>query len=166
MAKDNQTQAADAAKKSKLPLIIIGVVVLAALGAGGFIGYQQIFAKAPAEEGETGNGAGSEGDEVALAYLDVPQTKQVFNLKEPRSYCHLQITVVIPEADEALKERLLNREPQLTDMLINIMNEKSTADLSSKDGLTDLKNEIRGRLDTVIDASNVQDVLIKQFLIQ
>ena len=170
MAKEQQNNAeneeAPGGKKSKkMLLVIIAAVVLLGGGVGGFFGYKALSAE---EDGDTEQTVEKDNppQEAYGVEIMIPEKPQTFNLKDPRRYISLQLLIVVPEENIEVQENIKKREAQIMDTLINILNEKSVAELKSREGMDDLKNQIRNRVTTFINEDDIQEVLITKYLIQ
>jgi len=171
--KDVEEESAPKKKSKKLLFIILGVVLLLALGGGGFATYSILYAKEDSASTEKAEGDADGEDATGekkvptdVVYIEIPKTKQAFNLKDPRSYVHFQMTIVVPEENQEIQSEIDNREPQITHQLISIFNEKTIAELGAEGGLDDLVREIKSRLTTIFDEDLILDVLISSYLIQ
>lgn len=175
MAKENEkpeenTEETGEKKKSggMMLIIIIAVVVLLGGGVGGFFGYQTLTAKEDdGEIEEVKEKKKPEKDPLDYGVeIMIPEKAQTFNLKDTRRYINLQLKIVVPEESVETQENIKKRESQIMDTLINILNEKTVAELKTTAGMEDLKNQIRSRITTFISEDEINEVLITKYLIQ
>ncbi|MFW6386630.1 MAG: flagellar basal body-associated FliL family protein [Bacillota bacterium] len=132
-----------------LPLIVIllaagtSYAIFTYLGPGG-----------PEEEEE----AEDEGPSYSLGDF-------VVNLKGTEGYQYLQTSIVVRASNEEVVEELDDSSPQVRDAIINILGEQNISKIE-EDGNETVKNEIRTRLNDIINNGEVVDVWFTQFVIQ
>ncbi len=170
--KEEKKQETEVKKKSPLKLIIILVVVLAVVGGGGFFAYLKFLAPKPKptktqvinqeeeEEPET------EGDEV-------PKMGQMFNL-EPfivnlagkKEAHYLKVKMSLELKGKKILDEINMRLPQVRDIIIEILSNKSFEELATLHGKEHLKNEITIRLNSILKTGSVKHVYFTEFVMQ
>lgn len=160
-------------KGGKLKWIIIGIILLAVLGGGGWFAYTKFIAapsgdQAATEEGQEG---GKKGDEVG-ADADEGETQLVslqsfvVNLADPLGRRYLKLTLDVEVRDAKASEELTKEEPKVRDAVILLLSSKTFADLQSYEAKLELKNEIVERLSQIIGESKVLRVYFTEMVIQ
>jgi flagellar FliL protein len=157
-SEDGAAEAAGAAPKGKLKLIIAGVSVLAILGggAGWFFFFrhhgEEVHAEAPPAK--------------PPSFIDVPDL--MVNLAgapgERVQYLKVKVTLEVKEDKqvEAIKPTL----PRVTDIFQTYLRELRPADLNGSAGLFRLKEELTRRVNAALAPNEVSAVLFKEIVVQ
>jgi flagellar protein FliL len=157
-SEDGAAEAAGAAPKGKLKLIIAGVSVLAILGggAGWFFFFrhhgEEVHAEAPPAK--------------PPSFIDVPDL--MVNLAgapgERVQYLKVKVTLEVKEEKqvEAIKPTL----PRVTDIFQTYLRELRPADLNGSAGLFRLKEELTRRVNAALAPNEVSAVLFKEIVVQ
>ena len=160
----------------KLKWIIL-LVLLIALGSGGFFAYQHFFMSTaktqdPATQGETaantsadtGEGTTADGEPVPTQMFALPAF--VVNLADPLGRRYLKISLEIELKDQAAVETTTKAMPKIKDGLLLLLSSKAFADLSSMEDKIVLKNEIMSRLGQILGKGKVLNVYFTDFIVQ
>ena len=171
---EEEEQAAEESEESggggKSPILLILIVALVSLGIGGGGAYF-VFGgeKAPAAE----EGAEGEGEEPVVEESDAAFAERVYSLEPfvvnvsgegyPR-YLKLKIELETdgPEAVEDLDARLA----QVRDTIILMLSSKRLADISDFEGKALLKDDLRDRINGLLEHGQVEQVLFTEFVVQ
>ncbi|MGE4264753.1 MAG: flagellar basal body-associated protein FliL [Desulfovibrio sp.] len=164
--------------KKKLIIIILSVVLLGVLGAGGFFGYQWWMARpaspasdnateqkaeaAHAEKGEKGEGATA--PDGAGELVSIPPL--LVNLAEPQGRRYLKLALDIEVKDKAAADLLNKNMPKVKDALLLLLSSKTYEDLGSLENKILLKKEIVERLTLVLGEQQVLRVYITEIVVQ
>ena len=155
---DGAAEAAAAAPKGKLKLIIAGVGVLAILGGGAswFFLFRhhgaEVHAEAPPPK--------------PPSFIEVPD--MTVNLAgspgERVQYLKLKVTLEVKEEKqvEAIKPTL----PRVTDIFQTYLRELRPADLNGSAGLFRLREELTRRVNAALSPNEVSAVLFKEIVVQ
>jgi flagellar FliL protein len=150
--------AAAAAPKRRglLVLLVVGVVVLGALGAGAwfflprFLGTGQAKAAAPAEPVVKAT--------VALGAV-------VVNLNgEARRYLRVGVSLGVPAPADA--KEVEEHKSQLLDLLISVFSAAEVETLTSEEGKSELKDELLSRMREELHLKKVARVYFTEFVLQ
>ncbi len=168
MAESAEAQESAPKKKSKLPLLI-GLVLMLALGGGGFFAVYSGMILAPDPSGnETTDGAASESEDVEILPLPtiafVPLDPLVINLGSGRDSYHLRFRAqleVAPEYEAEVTAVL----PRVLDVLNGYLRAVSLEDLQNPASLTKLRAQMLRRIKIVTGEGRVRDLLVMEFVI-
>lgn len=165
-----ETEDIEVPKKSKLPLILGALTTLILGGAGGFAGASFLAPQAEAsvaegEEGEEGEaGEGVDGvPEVERAVI--PIGLMTVNLRGTGGGRVLRMEVQV-EAEAANQMAIEDRLPVLQDAIITLVSDYTYADVEGLDGKTRLRDELLGRINTVLGTVRVDRIYFTQFVVQ
>lgn len=170
-------------------MLIILVVLLGVLGAGGFFGYKWWMGKKAAagadnateQKAEEGHGAekpddkgghGEKKDEKGGAtapdgageLVSIPPL--LVNLAEPQGRRYLKLALDIEVKDKAAADQLNKSMPKVKDSLLLLLSSKTYEDLGSLENKILLKKEIVERLTLVLGEQKVLRVYITEIVIQ
>ena len=159
-------------KGGKLKWIIIGVILLAVLGGGGWFAYTKFFAAPAGDQAATADGE-TAGKEGAVGEDAEPKDTQlvslqpfVVNLADPLGRRYLKLTLDVEVRDAKAGEELTKEEPKVRDKVILLLSSKTFADLQSYESKLELKNEIVERLGQIVGDSKVLRVYFTEMVIQ
>jgi flagellar FliL protein len=149
---------AEAPKKSKLKLIIIGAVALLAVGGGG--GWFFLMKKPPKE-------VHAEAPVVKPpAFIDVPEMMVNLSGQPGDRVQYLKVKVVLEVKDAPVVALITPSMPRVTDIFQTYLRELRPSDLSGSAGLFRLKEELTRRVNVAVAPSQVNAVLFKEVVIQ
>jgi len=165
MAEEKQL-ANDPNKKSKLPLIV-GIILMLALGGSGFFAVYSGLLFAPAHE-TTENELSALEEKVLTPLPDVafvPIEPLIINLAgqgNGNRHLRFQAQIEVPSTYKSEVESLL---PRIVDVLNGYLRAVDIAELESPSALVKLRAQMLRRLQIVAGEGRVKDVLIMEFVI-
>lgn len=162
--KEQEPQPKKAAGKLTL-LLIIGVLLLALLGVGGFLVYKQVFSGG-AEEARKEAAAIAEKREAARLGVVTALDPFIVNLADEAGKRYLKVTMQLELDSEKLSEEVANKMPQIKDSIITVLSSKNTDDLLTVDGKFKLKEQIQTRINVLLKNGVVKNVYFVEFVIQ
>ena len=182
-AEQEEAGEGEAAPKKGLPLmkIIILVVGVAVLGAGGFFGWQFFFAGPPADEDKAAiEGAAPEKDKAKDAAKDKAKgdepekpgsvlnlTPFIVNLADPEGKRYLKLTLAVDAKDPKLTKEIEARTPMIRDSILLLLTSKTYSDIASTAGKIRLRNEILQAINRSLGKlGSVHSVYFTEFVIQ
>jgi flagellar FliL protein len=177
MSEEEEKPAEAPKKKSKLiPMIGSAVVLLAGataalwyLGVGPFAGGAPKHAEATAaiEEGEPGGEADAEGGEHGgkpggLLALE----PFIANLADDGGRRYLKATFQIDFGSAAVPASMPTHLPQVRDLLLTLFTSKTYDEIRTPEGKQQLREEILGRVNQVLDRDLAKAVYFTEFIVQ
>jgi flagellar FliL protein len=152
-------------KGSALKFVIIGLLVLL-LAVVGLLVWQIL-----------GSSNGGPGDAVEIDEIDsaleedtMSQTYAletfVVNLNDPGGKRYLKTTIELEYLTEDVGAELLNRLPQLRDLILLQLSSKGLEDIQSVDGKIALRRELLQRINQTLTSGKVRNLYFTQFVIQ
>lgn len=156
-------------KGGKLKWIIIGVVLLALLGVGGYFGYTMFLA--PQDEDAAADSAEmTDGEEqVPLESLEgtlTPLPVFLVNLADPLGRRYLKLGLEVEMRDPEAIANLNKYEAKVKDTLLLLLSSKTYDSLSTMQAKVELKQEIADRLNQIVGKGSVLRVYITEMVIQ
>ena len=161
-------------KKGSMKLIIIGVVVLLAVGGGGtfawfkFLAPHKVEAKTPEAKSEAKAGEAHPGEPGAATakigpILDLDPF--IVNLAdtEPR---FLKVTIKLELDGPAVKAEVSERIPQVRDALLILLSSKETQTLKPTAGKLQLRDEILQRINALLSTGQARNAYFTEFVVQ
>lgn len=165
------TEATEAPKKGKLPLIG-GIVAGLALGVGaGFFVLGPKLAPTPAhaeakakadEKSEGKEGEKKEGEAAPVYQLD----NMVLNLSGSNGQRLLLMTVALEVKDEATLNAVKGHDAEMRDMVLQMFGAKTAdqvVDVSAREGF---RNDLIAAFNKIFPAGTIKKVYFPQFVIQ
>lgn len=167
---EKPAEAAEAVKKkSKLPLIGSGVVVLAGavvalwyLGVGPFAGGAARHSEAKAAIEEHG---GEHDQKEAKSNAILALEPFIANLADDGGRRYLKATFQI-DFGSAVPGNMQARLPQVRDLLLTLFTSKTFDDIRTPEGKQQLREEIIARINQVLDRDVVKAVYFTEFIVQ
>ena len=89
----------------------------------------------------------------------------VVNLSLDSSYKYLKANIVVSASSEKVKSELENRDPQIRDSIIAILRKQSLEDIREPDA-TVIKNQIKNKLNQLLNSGQINDVWFTQLVVQ
>ena len=144
-------------KRGMLIPLVIGVVVLGALGAGAWLFVvPKVFGAAPAKA------AAPAAPEVKATF---PLGAVVVNLKgEARRYLRVGVTLGVPAHPDG--KEIEEHKSQLLDLLISAFSSAEIETLTSEEGKAELKEELLQRMHEELHLKKIVRVYFTEFVIQ
>jgi flagellar FliL protein len=162
---------APAKKKSKLPLILSVVVLLAGgVAAAWYLGVlpfgkgRHAEATAAVEEkaGEGEHGAAGEKGPGPM----LPFETFIANLADEGGARYLKATFQVEFLGTAVPPDVNGRLPQIRDLLLTLLSSKTFEDVRTPEGKQQLREEIIARMNQVLDRDAVKAVYFTEFIVQ
>ncbi|PZX09986.1 flagellar basal body-associated FliL family protein [Celeribacter halophilus] len=165
MAEEEQLKSG-ANKKAKLSMLL-GVILMLALGGGGFF---LVYSGAlfPPDEGRSGKGSSTvDGGSVTplpnVAFVPIdPLIVNLVDTSGQNRHLRFQAQLEVPTQYKQEVETLL---PRLVDVLNGYLRAVEVSELESPSALVRLRAQILRRLQIVAGEGRVNDVLIMEFVI-
>jgi flagellar FliL protein len=157
-AEDGAAEAAGAAPKGKLKLIIAGVSLLAILGggAGWFFFFrhhgEEMHAEAPPAK--------------PPSFIEVPDLMVNLAGSPGERVQYLKVKVTLEVKEEKQVEAIKPTLPRVTDIFQTYLRELRPADLNGSAGLFRLKEELTRRVNAALAPNEVSAVLFKEIVVQ
>ncbi|MFB3817282.1 MAG: flagellar basal body-associated protein FliL [Candidatus Methylomirabilales bacterium] len=148
---------ARAPRRWLMPVLILAGVAAAAVAVALFV-LRPLFpppaASAPPPKAETFGRV-------------VPLDAVVVNLaqSEGRRYLKVSVHLEVPDEEKVAKE-VEQRKPQLLDLLVATLTQKSLADVTAPDALGRLRDEVQQRAGQELGPGKVRRVFITEFVVQ
>jgi flagellar basal body-associated protein FliL len=143
--------------RRKLAKLIVGVVLLGGLGAGGWFLAPRFLGRTPAP-------AEAKPAPVVVK-ATVPLGAVVVNLAgESRRYVRVALSLGVPTAKDA--REVEEAKAQLLDLVIAVLSSRAADALISEDGREEVKAELLERMHKELDLEKVARVYFTEFVIQ
>lgn len=159
MSADPETQATEAAPKSKMKLIIIGLSALILAGGGG--GYWFLFASKPKAE--------PEAVKKVTSFIDLKdmmigiQPDRDDQSARPRML-RVKISLEVEDATQVTLVQPLM--PRVEDIFQTYLRDLRPADIQGTAGLMALREELLRRVNMAVVPGRVEAILFKEILLQ
>ena len=165
-------------KKSNLKWIIVGVLVLFAVGGGGAFAWFKFMAphkvEAKAGDAKASEGKAGEGKPEAKAESPGPGTKIgpimdmdpfIVNLAdtEPR---FLKVTIKLELDGVPVKAEISERIPQVRDAILMLLSSKEAQALKPTAGKLQLRDEILQRINALLATGQARNAYFTEFVVQ
>ena len=157
-SEDGVAEAAGAAPKGKLKLIIAGVGLFVILGGGAgwffFLRHhgEEVHAEAPPAK--------------PPSYIEVPDLMVNLAGSPGERVQYLKVKVTLEVKEEKQVEAIKPTMPRVTDIFQTYLRELRPADLNGSAGLFRLKEELTRRVNAAVSPSQVSAVLFKEIVVQ
>lgn len=144
----------DKEKKSKGPLIIIIILLLVIIigGIGGFFVISKMM---------SGGGEKKVVEEVMT--LD----ESVVNLKDPslKRYAKFTLAITYNSKDKDVLEDITNNLYKIKDGIIVIFQNKTPGDIESNEGIDALREEIKEKINSILEDNSIESVYFTNLLV-
>jgi len=153
---------------NKILMLLIGVVLVLLLGMGGglFMMWNKLStlsAKGPSAAQEQ---PGQVAEAQQLLGPIFPLDTFIVNLADKGGNRYLRITMDLEMNDSTMENELKKRLPQVRDSILMILPTKRFEDISSAEGKTALRDEMREKLNSLLAQGQVTNIYFKEFVVQ
>ncbi len=100
-----------------------------------------------------------------VVIMSQPQEFTVNLADEGRSR-YLRATIVLAYDNKRLTRELNRKEPEIRDLIIGILRSKKAGELSTAEGIDDVRRQIRAELEERLLSGSLKEVYFTQFLMQ
>lgn len=155
-------------KGSPLKLILLVVIVLV-LGAGGFLGWQWFMKSKINDDGDTTDDPKSAAKKnVQEPGIIYPLESFIVNLMDRAGSGkrYLKITIELEVESEEDNNRIQERETQLKDTIILLLSGQTFKDINSMEGKLYLKQSLLSRINQVMGEGLVRRLYFTEFVVQ
>ena len=145
-------------KKSKLKLIIIGVVVLL-VGVGGYFGYSS-YRKGKEEK--------ADANKTEKVSIICPLKSFVVNLLDHKGVGkrYLKVTIQLEVEKEEHKLLIENHIPQLRDTILLLLSGQTLKEINTMEGKLELKQALLSRMKQILGDGIVRRIYFTEFVVQ
>lgn len=161
----------EAPKKGKPIGLILGLLVGAAAGAGGgFVAFQQTAPPAAppeqteAVDPEAETAAASRAAEFQERLLTLDPV--IVNIAGDGYARLLKVKVELVCESPAVREEAEARLPQIRDGILTLVSSKQLADVTGFEGKALLKDDLRDRINQLLEVGTIESVLFTEFVVQ
>lgn len=147
-----------------LVAILLGVAGLGAGFGGAMAVMPNVVASEPAAEEEMAES--EEPEEAAFSERLITLDPFVVNVSGEGYPRYLKVQVALELDSIEVKEDLELRIPQVRDLTILLLSTKRLSDLEGFEGKALLKDDLRERINALLEKGDVQSVLFTEFVVQ
>ena len=157
--KENQEEEVTKVPKKKRGLLKWGVLalIIVALGAGGYVGWQKFFAQ---------NGGKSHVQAKPTKRIVYELDTFLVNLSDPGGRRYLKVNIKLELNDQEVVKEFNRRKFELRDKILMLLSSKRFDDIATLSGKMALKQEIISRLNASLKDGRVEQVYFTDFLVQ
>jgi len=171
---------------SKIKIILIAVVAILVVGAGGYVGYNMLLkdkgvaAKTTAhttqqvviQQAQQQTGVAAQQQVQNAAFMQQIVSAKTFgldeflvNLADEDGKRYLKVKVFLGYDSKKLDSELEEKKPILRDAIISVIRTKKAADITPK-GVESIKMEIIGKVNPLLEKGQLNNVYINDILVQ
>ncbi len=159
-------------KKGGLGMIVVAIVALLAGGGGGagatFLMLSRAAAEAEAQAAAESESSEPTPEEVAAEFEQrlLPLEPIVANITSDGYSRLLKVTVELLCESPEVRGEAEARKAQLRDAILTVVSSKRLVDVSEFEGKAFLKEELRDRLNQILESGSIESVLSSDFVVQ
>ncbi|MGM0646523.1 MAG: flagellar basal body-associated FliL family protein [Thermodesulfobacteriota bacterium] len=154
-------------RKFKILMIVVGVFLLAAIGAGGYyIGTQwgEDEKESAPEQSRSADGTSFDSKGKLGPLLDLEEF--LVNIADGDQTRYLKASITVEATDKKTKEEMDKRIPQIRDVIIFHLGTKTFDQVRDLQGKKQLRAELTKRLNEVVDQRLVERIFFTEFVVQ
>ncbi|MHA7838078.1 MAG: flagellar basal body-associated FliL family protein [bacterium] len=159
---------------TNLVLIIVAALISLGLGAGGAFLFASSQVPPPAPAAQIDSAESAEAKAAAAQKRGTEDFKErlygldpfVVNVTGDGYNRFLKLRLELEAGDAELKEEIDARLPQVRDALIVLLSSKQLSDITDFEGKALLKEDIRERVNDVLETGSIRSVLFTEFVVQ
>lgn len=147
-------------KKSILPIII--VILLLVIGVGVYFGYTMIY------KNDKGQKTQVKYVEKELVEKTLPLEEFLVNLSDPggQKYVQTKLTLAYPEDNKKLDEEINKNKDRIVDIINLTLRKKVEADFQGDKLETNIKKEIKDKINESLVEGRVTNIYVTKFVTQ
>lgn len=159
----------------KIKFIIIGIVILIIVGAGGYFGYTKFIKdKGTAKTTATVKTAQTQVQQTAQnqTYLDQIVSEKNFgldecliNLADEDGKRYLKVKIFVGYDEKKLDDELTEKKPLLRDAAITVLRSKKAAEITPK-GMDAIKMELIQKMNPMLKKGQLNNIYFSDVLVQ
>jgi len=152
-------------KKNLYIFIIIGLVIIVAMGAGFYLLWNKLSTLNPQSEKVSENMI---KDEFAGGNIGPMHSLDTFivNLADQGGRRYLRVTMDMELKNQENSDELMKRIPQIRDAVLKLLPTKSMKDIHSVAGKNALRDEIISKLNSLLKKEIITNIYFTEFVIQ
>jgi len=154
-------------KSKKKLFIIIGIAVLVLLIGGGVAGFFLLKKDPPPEDNDPGLSVPVPDltqSEIIGPMVDIEEF--IVNIISADSSHYVKASLTVELTDEAVREEVEKRMPQVRDAILLLLGNKTYEELQDLQGKKQLKAELKGRINSFLQSGKVKSVYFTNFVVQ
>ena len=170
---DNQqekesSKEATAQKSSSLKWVIIAIVLMVVLGAGGFLGWNLLANKDSSAAEDNQQIAESRVKKKGEAKILCPLESFIVNLmdKSGLGKRYLKVTMELEVGDEEGKSIIDTHKTQLKDTILLLLSGLSFEEINSIEGKLSLKQALLSRTNQILGGNIISRIYFTEFVVQ
>ena len=153
---DQEGQAAEPKKKSKLKWIIMAAVALAVIASGAIAGFY-FFTKTDGKKA-------SPKQPAVIAIW--PMEAFIINIADTNGERYLKLVIQLEVSEATVVPELEQLKPRLRDSILDLLTAKTYKDLMDLSGKQRLREDIAGRINNILISGKVTKVYFTDFVVQ
>lgn len=150
-------------KKALIIIIAVALLFLGMVGAGFFILWNKI-SQLPLDPSKVAEMPVKE-DENVIGPLYTLDT-MIVNLADHGGKRYLRVTMALELSDSESLDTVESRLPQIRDAVLMILPTKTYDDVSTTDGKIALRNQVMGKINTLMTKGRVNNIYFTEFVVQ
>jgi flagellar FliL protein len=163
----------EAAKKDKptlfIALSVFNIVVVLGVGIMLFLGHKKQEHVATIDQVVQGEKQEQDKEAKDDPFIGefIPMETFFVNLAGSRGgkIARVTLELEIENKNSDITEEIDRRKPQIRDIIIILLSSKTFDQISSKDGKDNLRDEIKGRLNSFLTKGKIKSILFTEFLL-
>jgi len=162
--KDVEEEQEPQPKKPFLKFIVLGVIVIA-VGAGGYLGWDLLVKGKKEEAGTPKSRPQIRREEVGIIY---PLESFIVNLMDKTGLGkrYLKVKIIIEIGGEEAKKVVDGQKPQLRDTILLLLSSQSFKEINTMEGKLELKQALLSRINQTLGEGIVQRIYFTEFVVQ
>ena len=146
--------------------IIVGVLLLVIVGAGGVFAWMKFSSPSKTEQAGARHDKGTEARDDESPGKVVDMTPFIVNLADPGVPRYLKVSIKLELDDDNAVTRLNDRIPQIRDSLLLLLSSQKSEKMRGIKGKLRLKDQIFERVSVIIGEGAVRSVFLTDFVVQ
>ena len=147
-------------------LTVINMVVVLGIGVMLYMGQKKRAAQPGIDQVIKGEKQTLEKEAKNTDFIGklVPMETFLVNLSESRGRKLVKINMEFEVSNDEVQQEIENLKPRIRDMVIMIISDKTLAQVSSKDGKDELRDEIRNQVNLFLTKGQIKNVYFTEFI--
>lgn len=152
-----------------IALSIFNILVVLGVGIMLFLGKKNQSQVATIDQVVQGEKLEQDHEAVSDPFIGefIPMETFIVNLAGSRGgkIARVSLELEVESKNSDISEEIERRKPQIRDIIIIILSSKTYEQISTKDGKDNLREEIKGRLNSFLTKGKIKSILFTEFLL-
>ena len=146
--------------------IVVGILLLVIVGAGGVFAWMKFSSPSKAEQATTKHENGMAGQDSDVSGPIVEMAPFIVNLADAGTPRYLKVAIKLELNDDNAVTRFKDRIPRVRDSLLLLLSSQESEKIKGVKAKLGLKDQIFERVSVIVGEGSIRSVFLTDFVVQ